>query len=143
MSAIDSALSDIRNGHVGQIPNHLKDGHYQGAKDLGRSIGYNIHTNMLMAMFHSNIYLINLKTKFIMNQKRHLKVNDNSKKYITIYLNKGHKNKIKSITFDILAIIKTKLTSTRGIFYNACELVSFSFMVWLHLPYVENYDFQF
>ncbi|HFL6398919.1 TPA: replication-associated recombination protein A [Staphylococcus aureus] len=40
MSAIDSALSDIRNGHVGQIPNHLKDGHYQGAKDLGRSIGY-------------------------------------------------------------------------------------------------------
>lgn len=24
MSAIDSALSDIRNGHVGQIPNHLK-----------------------------------------------------------------------------------------------------------------------
>ncbi|GJM66653.1 hypothetical protein TUM20400_14950 [Staphylococcus aureus] len=77
-----------------------------------------------------------------MNQKRHLKVNNNSKKYITTYLNKGRKNKIKSITFDILAIIKSKLTSTQGIFYYACELVSFSFMVWLHLPYVENYPFQ-
>ncbi len=38
MSAIDSALSDIRNGHVGQIPNHLKDGHYKCK--VGRSIGY-------------------------------------------------------------------------------------------------------
>lgn len=40
IKAIDSALSDIRKGKVGQIPNHLRDGHYQGAKDLGRSIGY-------------------------------------------------------------------------------------------------------
>nr|WP_242689013.1 replication-associated recombination protein A [Staphylococcus simiae] len=40
ITAIDSALSDIRQGHVGQIPDHLKDGHYQGAKELGRAIGY-------------------------------------------------------------------------------------------------------
>lgn len=40
ISAIDAALSDIRKGHVGQIPDHLKDGHYAGAKELGRSIGY-------------------------------------------------------------------------------------------------------
>ncbi|REH76099.1 recombinase RarA [Staphylococcus felis] len=38
--SIDSALSDIRNGQIGQIPDHLKDGHYQGAKALGRAIGY-------------------------------------------------------------------------------------------------------
>lgn len=40
INAIDAALSDIRKGHVGQIPDHLKDGHYAGAKELGRSIGY-------------------------------------------------------------------------------------------------------
>lgn len=40
ITAIDAALSDIRKGHVGQIPDHLKDGHYSGAKDLGRAIGY-------------------------------------------------------------------------------------------------------
>ncbi|EIQ3993890.1 replication-associated recombination protein A [Staphylococcus pseudintermedius] len=38
--AIDAALSDIRKGHVGQVPDYLKDGHYQGAKALGRAIGY-------------------------------------------------------------------------------------------------------
>ncbi|NJI03426.1 replication-associated recombination protein A [Staphylococcus agnetis] len=40
IQSIDAALSDVRKGHVGQIPKHLKDGHYQGAKDLGHAIGY-------------------------------------------------------------------------------------------------------
>lgn len=40
ITAIDAALSDIRKGHVGQIPDYLKDGHYSGAKELGRAIGY-------------------------------------------------------------------------------------------------------
>ncbi len=40
ITAIDAALSDIRKSHVGQIPDHLKDGHYSGAKALGRAIGY-------------------------------------------------------------------------------------------------------
>ncbi|MDN6233114.1 MAG: replication-associated recombination protein A [Staphylococcus simulans] len=40
IKAIDAALSDIRKGHVGQVPNHLKDGHYKGAKELGHAIGY-------------------------------------------------------------------------------------------------------
>ncbi|MFH0715364.1 replication-associated recombination protein A [Staphylococcus delphini] len=38
--SIDAALSDIRKGHVGQVPDYLKDGHYQGAKALGRAVGY-------------------------------------------------------------------------------------------------------
>jgi putative ATPase len=38
--AIDSALTDIRKGMVGEVPDHLKDGHYKGAKELGRGIGY-------------------------------------------------------------------------------------------------------
>lgn len=39
-SALDSALADIRKGNVGDIPAHLKDAHYSGAKDLGRGVGY-------------------------------------------------------------------------------------------------------
>ncbi|TDM04428.1 replication-associated recombination protein A [Macrococcus carouselicus] len=40
ITAIDSALSDIRKGKSGDIPKHLKDGHYTGAKDLGHAVGY-------------------------------------------------------------------------------------------------------
>ncbi|TDL98192.1 replication-associated recombination protein A [Macrococcus brunensis] len=40
ITAIDSALSDVRKGQSGDIPKHLKDGHYKGAKDLGNAIGY-------------------------------------------------------------------------------------------------------
>jgi putative ATPase len=38
--AIDSALADIRSGISGEVPNHLKDAHYKGAKELGRGIDY-------------------------------------------------------------------------------------------------------
>ena len=38
--AIDAALSDIRQGRVGEIPAHLKDGHYAGAKKMGRAVEY-------------------------------------------------------------------------------------------------------
>lgn len=40
IQSIDAALSDIRKGNAGQIPDHLKDGHYSGAKELGRATGY-------------------------------------------------------------------------------------------------------
>lgn len=38
--AIDSALADIRKGVIGEVPDHLKDAHYKGAKELGRGIDY-------------------------------------------------------------------------------------------------------
>ena len=38
--AIDAAMSDISSGDTGDIPASLKDGHYSGAKKLGKSIGY-------------------------------------------------------------------------------------------------------
>ncbi|MGF3183527.1 replication-associated recombination protein A [Facklamia sp. P12934] len=38
--AINAALADIEAGHTGPVPDSLKDGHYAGAKKLGRSIGY-------------------------------------------------------------------------------------------------------
>lgn len=38
--AIDEAMTDIASGDTGDIPPFLKDGHYSGAKKLGKSIGY-------------------------------------------------------------------------------------------------------
>jgi putative ATPase len=40
ISAIDSALSDLRKGVTGEVPDHLRDAHYQGAKKLGRGVDY-------------------------------------------------------------------------------------------------------
>jgi putative ATPase len=38
--AIDAAIADIENGQSGEVPDHLKDAHYLGAKKLGRGIDY-------------------------------------------------------------------------------------------------------
>lgn len=40
INAIDQALSDLDNIETGDIPLHLKDSHYAGAKDLGRGSEY-------------------------------------------------------------------------------------------------------
>jgi putative ATPase len=37
--ALDKAIDDIRKGKVGEIPKHLRDSHYAGAKELGHA-GY-------------------------------------------------------------------------------------------------------
>ncbi|GAA3832938.1 hypothetical protein KACC15558_07930 [Brevibacterium ammoniilyticum] len=38
--ALDAAIADVRNGLVGEVPNHLRDAHYPGAKQLGHGKGY-------------------------------------------------------------------------------------------------------
>lgn len=38
--AIDEAIADIRRGLAGDIPAHLKDGHYDGAEKMGRAQSY-------------------------------------------------------------------------------------------------------
>lgn len=38
--AIDEAIADIQSGNAGEIPGHLKDSHYGGAKKLGHGIDY-------------------------------------------------------------------------------------------------------
>ncbi|MGL5405539.1 MAG: replication-associated recombination protein A [Propionibacteriaceae bacterium] len=38
--AIDAALADVRSGKIGQVPEHLRDAHYAGAKALGHGKGY-------------------------------------------------------------------------------------------------------
>lgn len=37
---IDKALADIKSKQIGEVPSHLKDGHYPGAKKLGYGKGY-------------------------------------------------------------------------------------------------------
>jgi putative ATPase len=40
VSAIDAAMSDVRQGAAGPVPPHLRDGHYAGAQKLGNAVGY-------------------------------------------------------------------------------------------------------
>ncbi|MET0134154.1 MAG: replication-associated recombination protein A [Kibdelosporangium sp.] len=44
--AIDSALSDVRAGAAGNVPAHLRDGHYAGAAKLGNAQGYRYPHNV-------------------------------------------------------------------------------------------------
>jgi len=39
-NAINRAIADVRAGASGQVPVHLRDGHYAGAKQFGHGVGY-------------------------------------------------------------------------------------------------------
>lgn len=39
-TALDQAISDVKNSDIGEIPPHLKDSHYFGASKLGRGVDY-------------------------------------------------------------------------------------------------------
>ena len=38
--AIAAAIQDVRSGRIGQVPPHLRDAHYAGAKKLAHGVGY-------------------------------------------------------------------------------------------------------
>lgn len=40
IEAIDNALGDIHNHNISQVPDHLRDAHYKGAKELERGVDY-------------------------------------------------------------------------------------------------------
>jgi putative ATPase len=40
ITAIDSALADVKSGRTLAVPEHLRDAHYKGAKRLGHGVGY-------------------------------------------------------------------------------------------------------
>lgn len=48
-AALDEAIADIRSGNAGEVPSHLRDSHYQGAKALNRGIGYQYPHNFEQA----------------------------------------------------------------------------------------------
>jgi putative ATPase len=39
-TAIGAAIADVKSGRIGQVPSHLRDTHYGGAKKLGHGKGY-------------------------------------------------------------------------------------------------------
>lgn len=39
-TALGAALADVREGRGGQVPRHLRDAHYPGARGLGHGVGY-------------------------------------------------------------------------------------------------------
>ena len=39
-NAINRAIADVRSGASGQVPVHLRDGHYAGAEQFGHGVGY-------------------------------------------------------------------------------------------------------
>ena len=89
ITAIDSALKDIENSDVGDIPLHLKDGHYAGAKKLGRMQGYLYPHN------YANNYVIQQYLPEKIKNKRYYNPGKNKNEQIyTEYWNKV-KNEIK------------------------------------------------
>ncbi len=40
IQAIDAALEDVKKNPTLRVPPHLQDGHYQGASEIGRGVGY-------------------------------------------------------------------------------------------------------
>ena len=48
-AALDAAIADIRLGNAGEVPDHLRDSHYKGAKTLNRGIGYQYPHNFEQA----------------------------------------------------------------------------------------------
>lgn len=40
VKAMGESAADIAAGRIGNVPAHLRDGHYGGAKDLGHAVGY-------------------------------------------------------------------------------------------------------
>lgn len=63
--AVDAAISDIENKDTGDIPPHLKDAHYGGAKKLGRGIDYKYPHSYPMHYVHQQYLPDNIRnTKY-------------------------------------------------------------------------------
>ncbi|MHC1683312.1 MAG: replication-associated recombination protein A [Clostridiaceae bacterium] len=78
--AIDKALNDLDNLNIGDIPESLKDAHYEGAKKLNKGVGYIYPHN-----FENNY----IRQQYLPNEIKHEKyyipqnnkLEDNIKKY--------------------------------------------------------------
>ena len=81
--AIDEALADVRSGNAGDIPAHLKDGHYSGANKLGNAIGYKYPHNYPGYYVKQQYLPDNLKDKKYYNPK-----NNKFENNINDFLNK-------------------------------------------------------
>ncbi|MDD6824908.1 MAG: replication-associated recombination protein A [Oscillospiraceae bacterium] len=84
--AIDAALNDVRHGEYGDIPAHLKDGHYSGAASLGNAIGYKYPHNYV------NHYVAQQYLPDKIKDKVYYQFGDNKQEQAAL----AYRNKIKS-----------------------------------------------
>lgn len=61
--AIDSALNDLENMKIDDIPNHLKDAHYSGAENLNRGVDYKYPHNYENSYVNQQYLPNNIKYK--------------------------------------------------------------------------------
>ena len=78
--AIDSALNDLETKNIGDIPSHLKDAHYSGAKNLGRGTEYNYPHNFENHYVHQQ-YLPNELKNAIYYKPQKNKYEESLRKY--------------------------------------------------------------
>ncbi len=80
ITAIDNALTDVRTGKIGEVPDHLRDSHYKGAAALGRGVDYKYphnYPNDWIAQQYLPDKLVDtayLRPKVIVPMKRKLKI---------------------------------------------------------------------
>ncbi|MDQ0174269.1 replication-associated recombination protein A [Bacillus chungangensis] len=70
ITAIDEALKDIRAGKSGEVPLHLKDAHYKGAKNLGRGQEYKYPHNYESGWVLQQYLPDTIKNKTYFNPKK-------------------------------------------------------------------------
>ena len=79
--AIDEALADVRSGMAGDIPAHIRDGHYSGAEKLGRAVGYKYPHNYTNSYVKQQYLPDNLKDKVYYKPGKN-KMEDSVKTYM-------------------------------------------------------------
>lgn len=65
--AIDEAMSDLSSLDTGEVPSHLKDSHYNGAKSLGHGDGYKYAHNYENHFVHQQYLPDNIKDRVYYN----------------------------------------------------------------------------
>ncbi|WP_102026928.1 replication-associated recombination protein A [Salirhabdus sp. Marseille-P4669] len=91
--ALDEALQDIRDGKSGDIPMHLKDAHYKGAKALGRGVEYKYPHNYEQGFVVQQYLPNSIKNKEYFQPKETGKFEASLKKIYSNILEQQKKNK--------------------------------------------------
>lgn len=89
ISAIDAALNDVKSNKSSDMPDHLKDAHYQGAKELGHGINYKYPHN------YDNSWVIQqyLPDSLLKTQYYSPKPTSKFEKALALQYSKFHSNK--------------------------------------------------
>ena len=82
INAIDMAMYDLDNMETGDIPNHLKDAHYESAKKLGRGVEYKYPHN-----FENNYVEQQYLPNAIKNKKYYIHGNNKNENAFKNYWN--------------------------------------------------------